>query len=152
MTGDESDYRDRLSRVLDEHLGVATARLGTIVGAWPEAAVELDVVVFPGQESDGALDVWAHLVGPDHFALNRPFDGVRELFGVVYGEAGLEPEVPDPPAGIDVDAVIVDTAADWVERVWRAAGGPGSGIVLRIDGEHGAGRTVPRLIGDPRES
>lgn len=122
---DEETYRERLGRVLADHTEDLAARLRTIaeVAAGPagEPVAGIAVEVFPGDDDEGAFNVWARFDGPDAFALNRPIDDVRHLFGVTYGEHGFEPDVPAPGLGrpgFDVGEVIVEVVASWVAPVW----------------------------------
>ncbi|MDQ6525271.1 DUF6389 family protein [Nocardioides sp. LHD-245] len=140
---DEDTYRRRLAGILGDHTGDLTARLRAIAeasaGPAGERVAGVVVDVFPGEHDEGAFDVWARFDGPDVFALNRPIDDVRHLFGVTYGERGFEPDVPAFGAGepdFALAEVIVDVVASWVEPVWAAVAPPSVPAfeVTRADG------------------
>jgi len=125
---DEQTYRRRLRDVLDAHGSELDRRLRAIAaaatGPQAERVTGLAVEVFLDQDGEGAFDVWARFEGADSFALNRPVDGVRHLFGVVHGERGLEPDVPPLGAGFDGGAVVLDVVTSWVRAAWESAPAP----------------------------
>ncbi|QCQ90976.1 DUF6389 family protein [Rhodococcus sp. SGAir0479] len=142
------EYLSALAAVLDRYTDAAAGKLSAIVDALPAAATELCIDVFPDQDGEGTFDVWVRLEGPDYFAINKPIDAHRHLFGIVYTEDGVEPDVPrwghDAPFGVE-DAV-VDAAAAWLTVLWTRVGEGRSPVPWRVEGEDGLGTVTPLLF------
>ncbi|MBU2694376.1 DUF6389 family protein [Pimelobacter sp. 30-1] len=133
---DRDAYLPALRRILDTRTADVTARLRRVaeVAAGPDGAGVQGIVVdvFPDQDGEGTFDVWVRFEGPDFFALNKPIDDVRHLFGVVHTEDGLEPEVPEPYGGgtaFDPGEAIVEVVTAWIEEIWV---GVGSAVPLEV--------------------
>lgn len=136
---DRDAYPRALRAVLDTRTDDVAARLRRIaeVVAGPDGARVQGVVVdvFPDQDGEGTFDVWARFEGPDFFALNRPIDDVRHLFGVVHTESGIEPAVPEPPAGttpLDLADAIAEVVAAWAEEIWAHAGAAAGAVPFEV--------------------
>ncbi|GAA1571691.1 DUF6389 family protein [Leucobacter aridicollis] len=141
---DQRDYETALRPMLEEHSDVARARLERFVDAATApggAGGGVDAIVinvFVDQDGEGPFDVWARFEGRDGFALDRRFDDERELFGVVWGEQGWEPEVPDRPAGWtrdDLEDAVVAAVAAWLRPLIPAEA---SDVSWRIESPDGA--------------
>ncbi|WP_375279876.1 DUF6389 family protein [Pseudooctadecabacter sp.] len=148
-TRDEPAYRARLAAVLSNHSGEAVASLRGLFDALPDKTTGIDVMVHPAQEPDGQFTVMVHLSGPDIYVLNKAVGPWRELFATRITAAGREPRVPmfDPfVTAFSVNDVIVDVAADWVETVWRDAGGGAVAVRASVLGDEGYGPTTPRRL------
>lgn len=145
---DRTDYLSTLAAVLNRHSDVAADKLSAILEALPPEATELCIDVFPDQDGEGTFDVWARLDGPDHYVLNTPIDAHRHLFGVVYTEDGVEPDVPlmARDATFVVEDAVVDAAATWLTALWERVGAGGSPVPWRVEGEDGFGTITPLLF------
>ncbi|MFK4730479.1 DUF6389 family protein [Agromyces mediolanus] len=137
---DASAYAAALRTQLDRASGAAEEKLARIVAAVPDAAEELQLLVFPDQDGEGGFSIVATLEGPDSYVLNRAIEDDRTLFEVVHGAQGPTPPVPmfaPGRAGFEVRDAIVDAASGWLEELWeRAARGrsPVPGYIAGIDG------------------
>lgn len=109
------EYRARLERILSASSGEVAARL---LRFREVAADAVAIDLFMGQDGEGPFDVWVRFVGPDAFALDRRFDDERQIFGVVWGEQGWEPDVPSRPQGWtwdELEEAAFETVAAWLE-------------------------------------
>ncbi|MFC9516865.1 DUF6389 family protein [Nocardiaceae bacterium NPDC056970] len=142
---DRDEYLSTLAAVLDRHTDAAAAKLTAILDALPAEATELCIDVFPDQDGEGTFDIWVRLEGPDYFALNKPIDAHRHLFGIVYTEDGVEPDVPlmSRNAPFVVEDAVVDAAANWLTELWSRVGAPHSPLPWLVDGEDGCGTVTP---------
>lgn len=137
---DASAYAAALRTQLDRVTDAAAAKLERIVAAAPEAAEELQLLVFPDQDGEGGFSIVATLEGPDAYVLNRAIEADRTLFEVRHGAQGPTAPVPmfaPGRAGFEVRDVIVDAASGWLEELWaRSARGrsPIPGYIAGIDG------------------
>lgn len=136
---DLAAYAAALRGVLATRTDDVTARLRRMaeVAAGPDGARVRGIVVdvFPDQDGEGTFDVWARFEGPDLFALNKPIDDVRHLFGVVHTETGLEPDVPEPPVGVapfDLADAIAEVVTAWAEEIWADAGAAAAGVPFEV--------------------
>ncbi|WP_377322433.1 DUF6389 family protein [Pimelobacter simplex] len=136
---DHDAYTRALRRILDTRTADVATRLRRIaeVATGPEGARVQAVVVdvFPDQDGEGTFEVWARFDGADFFALNKPIDDVRHLFGVVHTETGLDPEVPAPPAGTtpyDLADAIAAVVTAWVEEIWAEAGAAAAAVPFEV--------------------
>ncbi|MFM1729278.1 DUF6389 family protein [Prescottella soli] len=143
-----AEYISELGTVLDRHTDAAAEKITAILAACPAEATELCFDVFPDQDGEGTFDVWARLDGPDHFALNKPIADHRHLFGIVYTEDGLEPDVPrwSSNAPFCIQDAIVDAAATWVGELWSRVGQSRSSLPWYVEGEDGYGTVTPLLL------
>lgn len=145
---DRDEYLSTLAAVLGRHTDAAAGKISSILDALPAEATELCIDVFPDQDGEGTFDVWVRLEGPDYFALNKPIDAHRHLFGIVYTEDGVEPDVPlwSRDAPFVVEDAIVDAAATWLTELWARVGEGRSTVPWRVDGEDGLGTVTPLLF------
>nr|AFV52213.1 hypothetical protein [Streptoalloteichus sp. ATCC 53650] len=139
------DYRSRLRQVLDAHSAEVGARLRFIADAVTDDVRGVVLDVFTDQDGEGSFNVWARFDGPDFFALNKPIDAHRHLFGVVHGAEGWEPDVPFLPRSADQD-VLVDTVADWLRAVWGEHVRGGTTTGWEVDSPDGLGTDLPRPL------
>ncbi|BCN83670.1 DUF6389 family protein [Prescottella equi] len=142
---DRDEYLTTLAAVLDAHTDAAAAKLSAILDALPAEATELCIDVFPDQDGEGTFDVWVRLEGPDYFTLNKHIDAHRHLFGIVYTEDGVVPDVPlmSRNAPFVVEDAVVDAAAAWLTDLWTRVGASRSSVPWLIDGEDGSGTVTP---------
>ncbi len=148
-----SEYVSELETVLGRHTDGAAEKISAILDACPAEATALGFDVFPDQDGEGTFDIWARLDGPDHFALNKPIDAHRHLFGVVYTEDGIEPAVPLWPSSdtpFCVQDAIVDAAATWLTELWSRVGENHSTLPWLIEGDDGYGTVTPLLFAPVR--
>ncbi|RVW08907.1 hypothetical protein EGT67_15515 [Prescottella agglutinans] len=143
-----AEYISELGTVLDRHSNAAAEKISAILDNCPAEATALAFDVFPDQDGEGTFDVWARLDGPDHFALNKPVDDHRHVFGIVHTEDGLEPEVPlwSRSAPFCVQDAIVDAAATWIGELWSRVGQVRSALPWYVEGEDGYGTITPLLF------
>lgn len=145
----QQDYRATLRRVLDKHFDKAQATLAALIAALPPKAREIRFGIFPDQDGEGTFSVVISLEGPDLYVLNKAVDAHRTLFDVRHTSSGVSPAVPTfalDAAEFDVQNAIVDTAADWIETLWDAAGRGKSPLPGMIYGDDDAGTTTPREL------
>lgn len=142
---DRTEYLTELDAVLGRYTDAAAEKISAIQGACPQEATTLCFDIFPDQDGAGTFDVWARLDGPDSFLLNRPVDGHRHLFGIVYTEDGIEPEVPlwSRSAPFSVPDAVVDAAAKWVGELWSRVGQGRSPLPWYVEGHDGYGTVTP---------
>ncbi|WFR71340.1 DUF6389 family protein [Prescottella defluvii] len=140
-----AEYISELGTVLGRHSEAAAEKISAILAACPAEATELCFDVFPDQDGEGTFDVWARLDGPDHFALNKAIDDHRHLFGIVYTEDGLEPDVPlwSRNAPFCVQDAIVDAAAAWLTELWSRVGAARSPLPWFVEGHNDYGTITP---------
>lgn len=145
----QHDYQAELRRVLDKHSDRAQAKLTALIAALPDKAREIQFGIFPDQDGEGTFSVVISLDGPDLYVLNKAVDAHRTLFDVRHTASGVSPAVPTfglDAAPFDVQNAIVDTAADWIEALWMAAGRGKSPLSGMIYGDDDAGTTTPRQL------
>lgn len=114
------DYRARVLLTLTASSEEVAAKLERFRDA-ATGAVAIDL--FLGQDGEGPFDVWVRFAGPDAFALDRRFDDERQIFGVVWGEQGWEPDVPSRPQGWtwdELEEAVFETVAEWLEPLLPA--------------------------------
>ncbi|MCL2534367.1 MAG: DUF6389 family protein [Nocardiaceae bacterium] len=145
---DRTEYLSVLQTVLDRHTARASEKISAILDGCPPEASALCFDVFPDQDGEGTFDIWARLEGPDSFALNKPIDAHRHLFGVVHTEDGLEPDVPLWPrsAPFRVQDAVVDAAATWLTQLWSRLDGARSTLPWLIEGDDGYGTITPMVF------
>ncbi|PTR27660.1 hypothetical protein C8K36_104283 [Rhodococcus sp. OK519] len=145
---DRDEYLAALADVLNRHTDAAATKLSAILDVLPAEATELCIDVFPDQDGEGTFDVWVRLDGPDYFTLNNRIDAHRHLFGVVYTEDGVEPDVPlmSGDAPFVVEDAVVDAAATWLTELWSRVGAGRSSLPWPVDGEDGCGTVTPLLF------
>ncbi|WP_430332370.1 DUF6389 family protein [Rhodococcus sp. ACT016] len=146
---DRAEYLSELEAVLGRYTATAAEKISAILAACPAEATELCFDVFPDQDGEGTFDVWARLEGPDSFVLNKAVDEHRHLFGVVYTEDGLEPDVPLWPSSdtpFCVQDAVVDAAATWLTELWSRVGEAHSTLPWLVEGEDGYGTVTPLLF------
>ncbi|MGW7532987.1 DUF6389 family protein [Amycolatopsis sp. NPDC054798] len=135
---DTGEYRAAVTGILGSAAQETFARLERFWAAARAAEAEGIVVdVFVDQDGEGPFDVWARFAGRDAFALDRRFDDDRQLFGVVWGEAGWEPEVPPRPRGWtrdELEAVLVEVVAEWISPLIPAGAPEGFWRIGSPDG------------------
>ncbi|MGO2141835.1 MAG: DUF6389 family protein [Leucobacter sp.] len=136
----QSDYESALRPLLEAHSDSVRGRLERFAAAAGTGVDAIVVNVFVDQDGEGPFDVVARFEGREGFALDRRFDGERELFGVTWGELGWEPDVPARPAGWsrdDLEDAAIACIASWLrpllpevlnETVWRLE--PPDGLVV----------------------
>ncbi|MFE7197681.1 DUF6389 family protein [Microbacterium oxydans] len=110
-----SDYRARLMRVLAASSDHVAGKLRRFQDAATDAVV---IDLFLGQDGEGPFDVWVRFTGEEAFVLDRRFDDERQIFGVVWGEEGWDPDVPSRPQGWsweDLEDAVFETVAEWLE-------------------------------------
>ena len=145
---DQRDYETALYPLLEVRSDTVRARLERFAsaatssagdGAGGTASVDAIVInVFVDQDGEGPFDVWARFEGRDGFALDRRFDDERQLFRVLWGELGWEPEVPGRPAGWsrdDLEDALVAAVATWLRPLLPAQD---DGLIWRIESPDGA--------------
>lgn len=145
----QKDYQAALRQVLDKHSDQAQAKLTALIAALPPKAREIRFGVFPDQDGEGTFSVVISLEGPDLYVLNKAVDAHRNLFDVRHTSSGVSPSVPTfalDGAQFDVQNAIVDTAADWIETLWDAAGRGKSPLPGLIYGDDDTGTTTPREL------
>ncbi|CAM3073190.1 DUF6389 domain-containing protein [Prescottella defluvii] len=145
---DRDEYLTTLAAVLNDHTDAAAAELTAILDALPAETTELCIDVFPDQDGEGTFDVLVRLEGPDHFALNKTIDAHRHLFGVVYTEDGLDPDVPQwsRSAPFCVQDAVVDAAAAWIAQLWSRVGEGRSTVPWHVEGHDSYGTITPLLF------
>lgn len=110
------DYRSRLRPLLEGASERAADVLQRMADA-SEGRHDIVIEVFLEQDAEGPFTIMARFDGPDAFALNRRFDHERGVFDVIWGETGWEPDVPERPdewTFDDLEAVLVELAAEWL--------------------------------------
>lgn len=133
-----SEYRARLARILASSSDNVAGKLRRFRDAATDAIV---IDLFVEQDGEGPFDVWARFEGPDAFALDRRFDDERQLFGVVWGELGWEPDVPPRPQGWtwdELEKAVFETVAEWIEPLL-----PAGDLVWELTSVDGASEPRP---------
>ena len=141
---DKDRYRLELLRILHAHSERAQETLHQLKLALPDKAVSVQIGIHPSQDPDGIFSVVAHLDGPDIYVMTKAIDGCRVLFEVRFQDGVLVPDVPtfDPfstACEFEINDVIVDTAAEWLEDLWARFEGLAPGVSVFVFGEDGYG-------------
>ncbi len=142
----ETEFRDELLVVLSQHSDAACEGIGELLKAIPAKARRLDLVIFPAQDGDGFFTIRASVDGPDLFVLNKSISENAEIFDARYTESGVEPPIPivDPfDTEYEVNDVVVDTAASWLQTVWESLGDVQIRIPVVIVGHDDFGTITP---------
>lgn len=141
---DEAEYRAALTAELDLHTIDAASRVQAVVQQLPAKARALTFEIIPDQDGEGTFTVMAALDGPDLFVLNKSIREHARILEVKHTADGLDPPVPllDPFAEFDVNCVLVDVVAVWMQAVWKAAA-PSSAIPVNVIGHEGYGTVTP---------
>ncbi|MCH8045674.1 MAG: hypothetical protein IID44_18340 [Planctomycetes bacterium] len=146
---DELEYRTILSQVLSAHLEPAVRQLTGVLRNLPAKTRGIDIEVFPDQDGEGTFSVRVGLDGPDLYVLNKAIDEWADLFCVRHTEKGLEPPVPlmEPGAeSFEVNDIVVDCAAEWVQAVWQALGDPQPTVPVTVVGHDDYGTVTPLIL------
>jgi hypothetical protein len=145
----KAEFQSALREVLSSQTPRAVLQVQLLLESIPPKARELSFEVIPGQDAEGPFDVRAALDGPDLYVLNKAIRDCSLIFGVRYTRDGLEPPVPMVDrdcTDFEVNDVIVDVVADWLQVVWREVNAPAQGIPVRIVGHDDYGTTTPRPL------
>ena len=144
-----AEYRDTLAAVLREASPAAASKLAAIQRVATAGADGVLIDVFVDEDAEGTFSVWARFEGDDSFALDRLLGEERELFSVIWGEEGWEPEVPPRPSGWSRQALtdaIVGVVAAWVDPLipvggpdmwWEAAAPDSAAEPIAVGPQHG---------------
>lgn len=142
-------YRALLEPVLDKHEAAALATLRRVGEVLPEKARRIDIGIHPAQDGEGSFTVMVHLDGPDLTVLNKAIQPHRRLIEIRHVDiraAGLPVFGWPDEDGRDweVNDVIAQTVAQWVEAVWRKASPlPRPGILFAEEGWGEIDRELP---------
>lgn len=118
----ESEYKIELRKILDSYSAHTVSLLNQIIESIPQNAQEIELMIFPDQDGEGTFSIRVSLSGPDLYVLNKAIDKNADLFNVKHTQNGLEPNVPlmDPSdEDFDVNTVLCDTVATWLEELWE---------------------------------
>ncbi len=142
----ESEYKTELRRVLDENSRTAITALNGAFKIIPEKAQSIELMIFPDQDGEGTFGVRISLTGPDHYVLNKAINECAEIIDVKHSPTGLIPKVPliDPfDSDFEVNDVMVDTVAGWLEAIWKESENLGFTIPVSIYAEEDYGTILP---------
>ena len=149
MTMIESEYKIELRTVLDNYSAQTIELLNETLKAIPEKVQEVEITIFPDQDGEGTFSIRTLLSGPDLYVLNKAIEKTAELFNVKHTPNGLEPSVPlmDPfDEEFDVNNVLCDTAAKWLEELWVKVEKKGLEIPVSIVAEEYYGDLLPMKL------
>jgi hypothetical protein len=149
---DEAEYRTLLAAELALHTTDAASRVRHIIENLPAKARSLAFEIIPDQDGEGTFSVQATLDGPDLYVLNKAIRPYAEVFGVRHTSEGIEPPVPylDPfDVDFEVNEVLVDTVARWMQSVWQVASAPASMVPVSVTGHDGYGSITPLTLYRP---
>ena len=124
----KTQYMIILKDILNRYTQDAIAKINHIKQILPEKARSVEVGIHPTQDEEGIFSIMIHLIGPDLYVLNKVIEPYRELFGIKFIDAKLQPEVPlfDPyQTPFSVNDLIVEVSIDWLKRIWNLSGGLG---------------------------
>lgn len=110
-------YRETILAQLSPHRDTAIASLDAILADLPERTSDLGLMIFPTQDGDGFFTIQVTLDGPDLAVRNRAIRDHATLFDM--DDAAQEALQLDPfDTDFDVNTVIAETAAQWLEQLW----------------------------------
>lgn len=149
MQDERTKYRSTLISILESHIEEAGTTLMAALSKLPNNAREIQFGVHPNQDPDGMFSVVLHLDGPDLFSLNKAIEEHRVLFDAYTRGESVDNDLPmfDPfDQPFSVNDVIVEVAADWLEKIWSALDKKADCPPAVIFGEDGWGTGMPRHL------
>jgi hypothetical protein len=141
----EDEFIAELSTALANHSETARDQLRHLLALLPERTTRLDLQVFPSQGGDGFFTIYASVDGPDLFVINKAIRAHADLFDAKYTEHGIEPFPIVDPFGVDysVNDIVVDCAAQWLQKVWTSLGNVDCPVPVVITGHDDYGTVTP---------
>ncbi|RED92854.1 DUF6389 family protein [Marinoscillum furvescens] len=143
---EETEYKSKLRRVLDENSKVALTNLNATLRTIPKAAKSIELMIFPDQDGEGTFSVSVSLTGPDLYILNSSINETSELISVIHTPNGLQPKVPlmDPfDSEFEVKDALCDVLGEWLETIWINSDKHLTNLAVTIVADEGYGQSLP---------
>ena len=142
----KDEFIAELLASLETHTDIAREQIPRLLKSLPQDATRLDLQVFPAQDGDGFFSIRASVEGPDRFVINKAIDAHADLFDARYTENGIQPHIPivDPfDVEYEVNDIVVDCAAKWLQDVWASLGKVDCSIPVVVVGHDDYGTVTP---------
>ena len=142
----EDEFIAELSASLERQSDNAREQIPRLIGSIPQTATRLDLQIFPAQDADGFFNIRASVDGPDLYVINKAIDAHADIFDAKYTEHGIEPRIPtvDPfDVEYEVNDIVVDCAAKWLQNVWTSLGRIDCSVPVVVVGHDDYGTTTP---------
>ncbi|PME31439.1 hypothetical protein BCV39_22365 [Vibrio sp. 10N.286.55.E10] len=141
-------FEEELNIELLKHSDSAISLLRRLFENIPSNAREVHIEIFPSQDGDGLFSVYVSLDGPDLYVLNKSIQEFASIFDPKCIGTKIEPYIPtidpfDADVGFDVNDVVVDCAAKWVQLIWSQIGDLEPSLPVRVFGQDGYGSLTP---------
>ena len=145
----ELEYKTELMQILNEHSESVILKLNKVLNIIPKNAQSIELQIFPDQDGEGTFGVQFSLLGKDLYVLNKSIKEYANIFDVIHTSSGLNPNVPlmDPfDVEFEVNDVLTDTVAEWLERIWKSTNTNRIKIPVMIVADEGYGKKTPKKI------
>ncbi|MEO1140015.1 MAG: DUF6389 family protein [Pseudomonadota bacterium] len=144
------NYADHVHAMLEVERHQAANRLQHIMDALPEKTLKIALGIHPDQDGEGYVTLMVHLEGPDVSVLNGAIAQWRTLFDgfiplLLEGHADINAANGEDAEFIAGD-ILVDSAADWLEAMWRAEQSSATDLPVSIFCAEAFGTRVPRSV------
>ncbi|CAL2075947.1 conserved hypothetical protein [Tenacibaculum sp. 190524A05c] len=119
----EKDYISKLKGALEQYFPISVKNLNRVLENLPEKTKELDIIIFPSQDTDGIFSIQVSLSGPDLYVLNKSIESISDVLDVSNVEEELLPDVPvvdDLDIDYDLNKTLVSIVSEWISDVWEA--------------------------------
>ncbi|NOH26374.1 DUF6389 family protein [Vibrio europaeus] len=144
------NFEEELGSELVKHSESMATSLKALFANIPENTREIHIEVFASQDGDGMFSVYVSLDGPDLHLLNKAIERYASLFEPKYVDSTINPYIPtvDPfDVDFEVNDVVVDCVANWINSIWERPKVLASNIPVIVLGHDSFGTVTPLELG-----
>jgi len=145
----EIEYKIELLKILNENSESIIIKLNKVLKIIPKNTQEIELQIFPDQDGEGTFSIQFSLLGKDLYVLNKSIKEYATIFDVIHTPSGLNPNVPlmDPfDTEFEVNDVLVDIVAEWIEKIWKSVNTNEIKLPIIIVADEGYGKKTPKKL------
>src|ERR1700739_2329425 len=118
----KEELQKQLLTELNKNESNVIEKINRLLKNIPVKAKMLNLQIFPSQDGDGMFSIYAGVDGPDLYVLSKAIKEYADIFNPKHTANGIVPYIPtiyNSNVDYDVNDVIVDCTAKWLESVWE---------------------------------